>query len=436
MPKSPTRTRSRHLAPALTLLPLLMMLASGCSTVLAVRGQQERARVNAVLSGTVSADHEVRGPLIVGLVGHGNDGDYLLDHFVAEKPGPWIFAVAPGTYHIAAFEDVNGNGRYDDEPALRMDASSPIQLAAGERLADIELKIPLAGRFARTTFALGELAARSPEDQQRVSLFARSVAGEVAALADARFDEAVAQEGMWKYYDFILHTQPGIYFLQDYDAAKIPVLFVHGVGGTPRDFAPLIQALDRRRFQPWVYYYPSGARLETSAALLTQLFVRVRQQFHFEKAVVVAHSMGGLVSREFVLSDFEDNATRVVRTYVTISSPFGGMESAGKGVERSPVVIEAWHGLAPGSAYLDGLFYRDVPKNRQRRRLPDHIAYHMLFGFRGGASSDGVVAISSQLRTEAQEEARSLRGFDEDHTGILKSPATAARLGEILAEVR
>jgi pimeloyl-ACP methyl ester carboxylesterase len=343
--------------------------------------------------------------------------------------------VAPGTYRIAAFEDANGNGRYDDEPALRMDAQPPIDLAPGQRLSGVELKIPLTGRFARDKFALTELAARSPEDQQRVSLFARSVAGNVAALADARFDESVAQEGMWKYYDFILDTQPGIYFLQPYDPARIPVLFVHGVGGTPRDFAPLIDALDRSRFQPWVYYYPSGATLDASAALLTQLFVRVRQQYHFDKAVVIAHSMGGLVSREFVLQDFENNATRVVRTYVTISSPLGGMESAGKGVERSPVVIESWRGLAPGSAYLDGLFYRDPATKKQRRRLPDHIAYHMLFGFHG-PSSDGVVTIKSELRSEAQEEAQSVRGFDETHTGILKSPAAAARLNEILAAVR
>lgn len=433
--KAPFRARSLRLGGALALL-LLITAASGCSTVLAVRNQQERAKENVVLSGSVSADHETRGPLVVGLIAHGRDGDFLFDHFVADKPGPWIFAAAPGTYRIAAFEDVDGDGRYDDEPALRVDAHPPMELAAGQRLGGVVLSIPLAGRFARESFAVAELAARTPEDQQRVSLFARSVAGEVTTLADARFAEAVAQDGMWKYYDFILHTQPGIYFLQDYDPARIPVLFVHGIGGTPREFAPLIDTLDTRRFQPWVYYYPSGAKLGLSSVLLTQLFVRVRQQYHFEKAVVVAHSMGGLVSREFVLQDFENNGTRVVRTYVTISSPLGGLVSAGKGVDRSPIIVESWHGLAPGSSYLDGLFYHDAGTGKQRRRLPDHIAYHMLFGFHGGSSSDGVVSIGSQLRPEAQEEALSLRGFDETHTGILKSPATAARLNEILAAVR
>ena len=111
------------------------------------------------------------------------------------------------------------------------------------------------------------------------------------------------------------------------------------------------------------------------------------------------------------------------------------MESAGEGVERSPVVIESWHGLAPGSAYLDGLFYRDAPKKTQRRRLPDHVAYHMMFGFHSDSSNDGLVAMSSQLRPEAQEEARTLRGFDETHAGILVAPAVSARLNAILAEL-
>ena len=115
------------------------------------------------------------------------------------------------------------------------------------------------------------------------------------------------------------------------------------------------------------------------------------------------------------------------------------MESAGKGVEKSPIVVLSWRGLAPGSEFLDGLFYSDFPARRVRRRLPESVAYHMLFGFRGGGlsgSSDGVVAMSSQLRPEAQEEARSLRGYDATHTGILSDPAAVARVTEILGSMR
>ena len=409
---------------------------SGCSTILAVREQQRRADQNAVISGTVTTDHEPRGPLIVGLLSQDKSGPFLLDHFVTEKPGPWIFAVAPGKYWLGAFEDIDGDGRYDEEPALRPDPNQPIALASGQKLEGVELRIPLQGRFTRDKFTLSDLQARDSADQHHVSVFALSVAGQVTTLADPRFSREVATKGMWQFYDFLLDTRPGIYFLQAYDPTKIPVLFVHGIAGTPLDFAPLIDRLDRTRFQPWVFYYPSGARLENLAALLTQLFVRLRVQYGFDRAAVVAHSMGGLVTRAFLLQDYEINAADVVRTYVTISSPLGGMASAGKGVEVSPIVVRSWYGLASGSEYLDGLFYEDPAGKTKRRRLPRTMSYHLLFGFRGPGPDDGIVALSSQLRHEAQEEARTERGFDETHTSILQSAAVADYLNEVLATQR
>ena len=416
-----------------------LVLAAGCSTILAVREQQRRAGELAILGGTVDVDGGARGPLVVGLLGRDAAGFHLVDHFVAERPAPWLFAVAPGTYWVAAFADQDASRSYDDEPALRPDATAPITLGPGERRVDLSLRIPRAGRFAIGRFSLEDLQARTSAEQQRVSVWALSVAGEVTTLEHPRFAPEVAASGMWKPFDFLLETKPGIYFLEPYDPRKIPVLFVHGIGGTPREFGPLVAALDRTRFQPWVFYYPSGARLDALSTLLAQLFVRVRTEHRFDRAAVVAHSMGGLVAREFVLQDHERSGTDAVRTFVTISSPLGGMASAADGVRESPVVIGAWHGLAPGSVFLDGLFYEDPLQKSRRRRLPAHVAYHLLFGFRGGGrsgSSDGVVAVSSELRPEAQDEATSIRGFDEDHTSILRSTEVAAHLNGILAALR
>jgi hypothetical protein len=59
-------------------------------------------------------------------------------------------------------------------------------------------------------------------------------------------------------------SRPGpgarIQVLEPYDTSRIPVLFIHGIGGTPRDFRAVIDALDRTRFQAWVFSYPPGAR--------------------------------------------------------------------------------------------------------------------------------------------------------------------------------
>jgi len=412
---------------------------AGCSTIFAVKDQQERADTTCVLAGTVRTERPPRGPLIVALFVRAGDDYALADYFTAEKPGPWVFGVQPGTYFVAAFEDVNRDGAYQDEPFFRPDPAHPVVLAPGGRVTDLAIVIPAAGRALKTgRIALADLTARSTEEQRAKSLYALSVMGKVTTLDDPRFADDMGQQGMWKFYDFILKSGAGIYFLEPYDPARIPVLFVHGIGGTPRNFTQLVAALDRKRFQAWVLYYPTGARLDRTAAWVYQLFTRLQYELGLKKAVVVAHSMGGLVARGFVLQHAASDPQHVLRAFVTISSPLGGMASAGAGVEDSPIVVRSWYGLAPGSEYLDGLFYEDPKTRQKRRRLPASIPYHMLFGFKGGGrdgSSDGVVMLSSQLRPEAQEEAQTLRGFDETHVGILASPAVATYLNGILATV-
>jgi pimeloyl-ACP methyl ester carboxylesterase len=377
---------------------------------------------------------------VVALFTRGADDFTLVDYFTAAEPGSWVFGVDPGTYFVAAFEDVNRDGAYEDEPCLRPDPARPLVVTAGQKVANLDLVIPRAGRALRPgRIGLAELKARSSDEQRAKSLYALSVSGMVTTLDDPRFGTEVGQRGMWQYYDFILKGGPGIYFLEPYDPKRIPVLFIHGIGGTPRDFTHLIGGLDRTRFQAWVLSYPTGARLDRTVQWVDQLFTRLQLERDVKKAVVVAHSMGGLVARGFVLQHDAADPRHVIRELVTISSPLGGMASAGEGVEKSPVIVRSWYGLAPGSAYLEGLYYTDPPARTVRRRLPDSIAYHLLFGFKGGGSdgsSDGVVTVASQLRPEAQEEAQTVRGFDETHTSILGSPAVVTYVNGLLAGAR
>jgi pimeloyl-ACP methyl ester carboxylesterase len=421
----------------LVVLIVTALAAGGCSTLLAVSGQQKLADTNCVISGTVKTEKPARGPLVVGLFRHVNDEYLLVDYFTASKPGDWMLAVQPGTYWIAAFEDANRDGAYEDEPFYRPDEARPIVLAPGQNVSGLDVLIPFAGRARREGhLTLSGMMARADDEQKARSLFALSKVGEVAALVDPRFSQASAELGMWKFYDFLLSGRAGIFFLEPYDPKRIPVLFVHGVNGTPLNFQTLISRLDRKRYQPWVLFYPSGSRLDMLVTWMNELFTRLELKLQLSEAVVVSHSMGGLVARGFVLKHYETSANDPIRMLVTISSPLGGMASAGEGVRKSPIIIRSWYGLAPGSEYLEGLFYTDPGTRQQRRRLPTRIAYHMMFGYRGDDSSDGVVQLSSQLRPEAQEEATSVRGYDETHVGILDSRAVSTRLNEILGEVR
>ncbi len=69
-----------------------------------------------------------------------------------------------------------------------------------------------------------------------LSLGDRAALGTLASLDDARFSQERAADGLWRPFDFILHAVPGLYFLEPFDPRRTPVLFVHGVSGTPRDF--------------------------------------------------------------------------------------------------------------------------------------------------------------------------------------------------------
>jgi hypothetical protein len=99
---------------------------------------------------------------------------------------------------------------------------------------------------------------RNSSQQLDISLGQVTKIGEIFQLAEPRFSDEIAKQGMWRPLDFLIDGNAGLYFLEPYSDEKIPVLFVHGIDGTPRNFAYLTEHKDRKHFQPWLYYYPSG----------------------------------------------------------------------------------------------------------------------------------------------------------------------------------
>jgi pimeloyl-ACP methyl ester carboxylesterase len=218
-----------------------------------------------------------------------------------------------------------------------------------------------------------------------------------------------------------------VYFLEPYDRRKIPVLFVHGINGSPANFTYLIEHLDRRRFQPWVYYYPSGVHLAAIADHLNQTMAKLELRYRFPRFAVVAHSMGGLVSRGFILRHAQTAKAERIPLYVTLSTPWQGHKGAEIGIKYSPAVVRVWIDMAPGSDYLKSLFASPLPAG---------MAHHLVFTFKGsasGESGDGVVTVASQMYPEAQREAVRLYGFDDTHDGVLSNKDASALLNDLLA---
>ena len=101
-------------------------------------------------------------------------------------------------------------------------------------------------------------------------------------------------------------TQPRLEFLEPHQPGRIPVVFIHGLASDEGTWFDMLNELRswptfHRRYEPWVYHYPTGAVfLQSSAVLRQQLTAAVEQldpagnDKALRNMVLVGHSMGGL----------------------------------------------------------------------------------------------------------------------------------------------
>jgi pimeloyl-ACP methyl ester carboxylesterase len=406
------------------------------------RKDQRQIASSGRIDGTVATEHTSESPLMVVLLPASAldaskwDELEIVDHFFRERAGSYVFYVAPGSYVLAAFEDVNADGNFDpDEPLLGGPELGAFDVTAGQTQT-FDLLIPTLGRAEKPAdgpIDITGVQARSLQGQASTSLWQLLTKGAVADLSDERFGPTSGPLGLWEPLNAAIRVGGGIFFTEPYDPDRIPVLFVHGISGYPQEFRAIIDSLDRDTFQAWFYFYPSGFRVQGVAKWGAETMRELQIRHGFDEFAVVAHSMGGLVSRSLILQHASLSERGDARLLLTISTPWGGHKAAEKGVKRSPVIVECWIDIAPSSDFLEELFWRDGDRDTPRT-LPDATAFHMLWGYGGpNNNTDGVVSIASQQRAEAQAQANSNRSYAENHTSILQSDEVKAQINSILA---
>jgi hypothetical protein len=116
--------------------------------------------------------------------------------------------------------------------------------------------------------------------------------------------------------------EAGFYMTEPFDPQKIPIITVHGLLSSPITWINLQNDLMadpvlRKRYQMWHFFYPAGLPILVSAQLfrekleeLYDFFDPQRQFPALQNAVVIAHSMGGLITKTSVSDSGDQLWTR------------------------------------------------------------------------------------------------------------------------------
>lgn len=107
-------------------------------------------------------------------------------------------------------------------------------------------------------------------------------------------------------------VKQGLYIMTPYQKDKIPVVLVHGLMSKPRTWTQMVNILlnnkkIRKNYQFWLFAYPTGSPFVYSACLLRRALTMAQEKYNpdgtnpkFNDMVLVAHSMGGLLSKMMI----------------------------------------------------------------------------------------------------------------------------------------
>jgi len=286
--------------------------------------------------------------------------------------------------------------------------------------------------------------------------------------------------------DFLKPDEKGLFMIEPYQQGKIPVVFIHGLLSDRLTWANLINEIQAcpeliDRYQIWGFEYPTGEPFLKSAAMLRRQLEELR--YHIDPsetdeallhAVLVGHSMGGLISKMQITEsknivwksistkNFEEivfepelrkqfadavffEPSPMVSRVVYIGTPHEGSEVARRTIGRlaSLLVREPANvRLAHRELILDNPnafsreFSRRVPTSIDLLdpnsplllaidRLPvePRVETHSIIGYGrwmlGSGDSDGIVPVSSAQDASAISENKVL----EKHAKLTKDPS-------------
>ena len=249
-------------------------------------------------------------------------------------------------------------------------------------------------------------------------------------LDEPRFSKESGELGLWQPANFLEQCGIGVYWFEPYDPERVPVLFVSGAAGSAQEWRYFFNRLDKNKFQAWYFLYPSGMPITNLGYNFHRWVEEMARMYKFERIYIVAHSMGGLVSREGIKTLIEpenpdEKTENLVKKFITISTPWNGHRLAKMGVRHLSVPIPSWHDVIPGSLFLQNVF--DIS-------LKTRVDHHLIFGYSDDTGGDGTVTLESMLLENAQTDAVEVHGFKAGHVDILFMDEVFEHVQDILYE--
>ena len=344
--------------------------------------------------------------------------------------GEPVYALLPsGNYRTVAFEDTNGDFAYQRGEAAAY-ISDPIVSWFAELEIDDRVDIP--SLPVQTIELSPQTALPDPVDLSLEALHTKTKTADnflrVVSWEESSFSAENIKLGMWQPQAFIKKLGFGLYVLEEFDPEKKHIVAVHGISDSPRVFRELANAIPNE-YQLLMFHYPSSSSLEYTSYVLSEALDELVQRFDVKQLDVLAHSMGGLVSKGMIYQVSPDVRERM-RLFISIASPFGGHAAASHGVKWAPVVAPVWWAMAPGSHYLETIDSLDLSNG------PKHHLFYTYSHERGGErqEDDTVVSVESQLIESARSNATAIYPMADSHVGVMTNDCTLRMVPAILED--
>ena len=403
----------------LTVVGLFGLIVSSCAFS-RLKEDVKTGDNSCILDIRLEMDDDVSGKAIVVIYTPYKDGQRIAGFKVIDPAVKrTLFLLDPGNYRAAVFHDRDGNLNIDPgEPAVLLEKGRRLKFSDVVKRITLEISLP----------EEGELPPEYPRElatlPDAVKTEFHLAIGDLMDLDSPRFSKETGKMGLWEPTRFLKEYGSGIYMLEPYDPHRVPVVFVNGAGGSAQNWRYFFDHLDKSHYQAWFYLYPSGARISKLGNTLNVMIRAMAEKYNASLVHVVAHSMGGLVAREAIVRQLEEDKPLLVGQFVSISTPWNGHRMAEKGVSTLDTPVPSWHDVVPGSKFLQTVF-----QTRLKGRLP----HHLLFGYQVGSEGDGSVDLNSVLLTEAQDDAVEVRGFEANHVSILSMELVLEYVENILS---